>query len=119
MREPVDRGVWVAPSYALDECADGVVVAIAGAVVDDGLLLDGVLGDFAGDGDGHPGIALAQPRRFHCDFEGRQRAAGIAVALGRPDFEGFIGECDVERAVAVGGVRCGPPQDRLDRVLAE
>ena len=44
-REPVDRAFFIRSAHAFDERTDRVVVRVADAIVDDGLLLDAFLRD--------------------------------------------------------------------------
>ena len=61
-REPVHGRVRVAAAHRLDECAGGVVVGVAEAVVEDGLPLNRLLADVAGDVD-RPRRPAARGRR--------------------------------------------------------
>ncbi len=57
--EPVDGRVGIAAAHRLDQGAGGVVMLVAGAVVDDRFALDGVLGGFKRDRDlGFPGLGI-------------------------------------------------------------
>ena len=43
--EPVHRAFFIGRTHAFDKRADGIVVRVALAIIDDGLLLDAFLGD--------------------------------------------------------------------------
>ena len=75
-RQPVHRTFFIRIAHALDKRADGVVVSVADAIVNDGLLLDAFFGNceremnsrFVVAGGVHPG----SPRMFFTF-----RAAGL------------------------------------------
>ena len=100
-REPIDRAFLIGRTHALDEGADRVVVRVAGAIVDDGLLLDALLGHFDGEMDDrfawrdalrrvpvfrfgrHGGRRSRERDRRsgeHADFEGVQTFSRVAIA---------------------------------------
>ena len=62
-REPVDRAFFVGSAHAFDERADRVVVRVADAIVDDGLLLDAFLRDREREMNRRATSSLALPRR--------------------------------------------------------
>jgi hypothetical protein len=76
--QPVEGGVGVGAADALDEGADGVEVGVALLVVEDGALLDGVLGDGEGEVGGAVGaggvVSTANSRALS-----RARASPLAV----------------------------------------
>ena len=76
LRQPVERRVGVAAAHGLNERADGVVVRVAVAVIDDGLLLDALLRHFHRDADGAVGLRRGGERG---DFQRVQRLARVAV----------------------------------------
>ena len=74
--QPVERRVGIGGTHAFDEGADGVVVGVTVAVVNDRLLLHGLLGSGEGDDDFALRVWL---RGEHGEFEGVQAAAGISI----------------------------------------
>ena len=113
LREPVERRVGVAAAHGLDERADGVVVRVAIAVVDDGLLLDALLGDFHRDADGAVGFRRGGERG---DFQRVERLARIAVRNAGEVPRGFLRDFDFQVADAALGIheRAG---DEVEQVI--
>ncbi len=79
--EPVDGGVGIGATHALDEGGDGVVMVVAGAVVYDGFALDRFLRYLKGDMYNVVAVGFGRHRG---DLECVQRAARVAVGVVRP-----------------------------------
>ena len=80
-REPVDGALLVGGAHAFDEGADGVVVGVALSVVDDGFLLNAVLGD--GEGEVDDGVLVAGRTSVVGDAGWGQRPEPEGASLGR------------------------------------
>ncbi len=114
--EPVEGGVGVGGAHALYKGADGVVMGVAIAIIDDGFLLDGLLGDLEGDVDDAAGVGGGGEGG---EFEGVQGLARVAIGDGGEVGGGVGVEVDVEEAEAAFFVGEGSLHDGEEVVLGE
>ena len=107
-REPIHRGVWVAPPQAFNKRADDIVVIIAVAVVEHDFFLNRFFGGFAAYVDrrtprGHGRRGGGIPFfgcRFYCEFERVQQTARVSVRRFDQVFESAFFEFDFPMTVA-------------------
>ena len=108
--QPINRAFLVGRAHALDKRADGVVVRIAGAIVDDGFLLNA----FLGDRQRELNISSWIGRRCeHANFKRVQTFARIAVAQFREMPASLI--VDLDRVISQTALFIG--QGAIDQFL--
>ena len=102
--QPVEGGIGVAAAEAFDEGAGGVVVLVAGGVVEDGFGLDAFFCDGEGDDSSPSGVGGCG----ECgELEGVEALSGIAVGYGGEVAPGVWGDGDVEVGEAALGIAEG------------
>ena len=84
--QPIEGGVGVGISDGFVQSGDEVKVFLAGFVVDEDALLEGLGGDFAGD---H--LAGGAGGEFGGNFKGVEGVAGVAGGVRGEEFEGVAG----------------------------